>query len=125
MRKMSQTDLHRQHPEWLNKSFFERVIQHYSGDDEAKVNQFSILLASKPGESFASDLLRASINYASESESKSISVIVKMMPSSEDGDIDGKRLFMTEQKMYSETLIDINRFLLNAHGPESIKLFPR
>lgn len=125
MRKMSQTDFHPQHPEWLNKSFFERVIKYYSGDDEAKVNEFAIQSGSKPGESFASDLLRASINYATESESISISVIVKTIPLTQEGEIDGRQLFMTELKMYGETLIDINRVLLNAHGYENIKLFPR
>lgn len=69
MRKMSQADLHIQHPEWLNKSFFERVIKHYSGDGMARVNEFAIQSESKPGESFASDLLRASINYTTTSES--------------------------------------------------------
>lgn len=87
------------------------------------MSEFAIQSGSKPGESFASDLLRASINYAVESESKSISVIVKMMPSGDGGDIDGRRLFMTEMKMYGDTLIDINRVLLDAH--EDIKLFPR
>lgn len=118
---MSQTDF--QHPDWLNKSFFEKVIKHYTQDDEARVKEFAIQSGSKPGESFASDLLRASINYAIESGTKSISVIVKTMPSREDGDIDGKRLFMTELKMYGDTLIDINRLLLNSH--DTIKLFPR
>lgn len=125
MRKMSQTDLHPKHPEWLNKTFFERVIKRYTRDVKAEVNEFAIQSGSKPGESFASNLLRASINYATESESKSISVIVKTMPSTDEGEIDGRRLFMTELKMYGETLIDINRVLLNAHGLENIKLFPR
>lgn len=74
MRKMSQTDLHLQHPEWLNKTFLERVIKHYTVDDEAKRKEFAIQSGSKTGESFASDLLRASINYATESESKSMSL---------------------------------------------------
>lgn len=92
-------------------------------DQKARVNAFAVHSGSKPGESFASDLLRASINYSTDSNAKSISVIVKMMPSRTDGDIDGKRLFMTEMKMYGDTLIDINRVLLNAH--DTIKLFPR
>lgn len=88
------------------------------------MNEFTIQSGSKAGESFASDLLRASINYATvESEPESISVIVKVMPLREGGDIDGKRLFMTEMKMYGDTLIDINRLLLNAG--DTIKLFPR
>lgn len=118
---MSQTDF--QHPEWLNKTFFEKVLKNYIKNDEVEVKEFAIQSGSKPGESFASDLLRASINYTTVTETKSISVIVKTMPSSEDGDIDGKRLFMTEMKMYGDTLIDINRLFLNAH--DTVKLFPR
>lgn len=118
---MSQTDS--LHSERLNKTFIEKVIRHHAKDGKAEVNEFVIQSGSKPGESFASDLRRASINYTTEALTKSISVIVKMMPSREDGDIDGKRLFMTEMKMYGDTLIDIKRVLLNAH--DTIKLFPR
>lgn len=109
-------------PEWLNHSFFDKVIKHHISSD-AKVTEFTIQSGAKPGENFASDLFRASINYASESEAKSISVIVKVMPMKEEGDIDGKQLFLTEMKMYDDTLIDINRLLLNAHV--ALKLFPR
>lgn len=119
---MSQTDnCH----DFLNKAFFEKVIRHYTKDDEAKVKEFAIQSGSKAGESFASDLLRASINYATvESEVESISVIVKVIPRvNGGGDIDGKRLFTTEMKMYGDTLIDINRLLLNAG--DTVKLFPR
>lgn len=110
-------------PEWLDKSFLEKVIRHHMKDDDAKVETFAIQSGSQAGENFASDLFRASINYSTESEAGSMSVIVKVMPSRSDGDIDGRRLFMTEMKMYGETLIDINRVFLDAH--DDIKLFPR
>ncbi|CRL00980.1 CLUMA_CG014220, isoform A [Clunio marinus] len=119
---MSQTEMDSRHPKWLNIFFFEKVIKHYCKDEEAKVMEFVIRSGSKPGESFASDLLRASINYLTVSGTKSISVIVKMMPSKEEGDIDGKRLFMNEMKMYGDTLIDINRVLVEANA--DVKLFP-
>jgi Ecdysteroid kinase-like family len=116
---MSQTGFHG----FLNEEFFAKVIRHYTKDDEARVKEFAIQSGSKAGESFASDLLRASINYATvESEAESISVIVKVIPEG-GGDIDGKRLFMTEMKMYGDTLIDINRLLLSTG--DTIKLFPR
>lgn len=111
-----------QHAEWLNKNFFEKVIKHFTKDEAASVREFEIQSGSKPGESFASDLYRASINYATETETKSISVILKVMPS-EGGDIDSKRMMKCEMKMYGEILIDINRVLLDAREP--IKLFPR
>lgn len=113
--------------EWLNRSFIEKVIRHYTEDDGAKVNSFEIQSGSKPGESFASDILRASINYSSTKSKpggESMSVIAKVMPTAGDDHIDLKRLFNAEMKMYGETLIAINRLLLNA-SDNPIKLFPR
>lgn len=119
---MSQTNP--KHPEWLGRDFFEKVIKHYTRSEEAEVSEFVIQSGSKPGEGFASDLLRASINYTIGADSKSISVIVKTIPPRVDGeDFDGRRLFMTEMKMYGGALIDINRVFLNA--PDNIKLFPK
>lgn len=114
-----------QHAEWLNKNFFEKVIKHFTKDEAASVREFAIQSGSKPGESFASDLLRASINYATETETetKSISVILKVIPRSESGDIDAERMMKCEMKMYGQVLIDINRVLLDAREP--VKLFPR
>lgn len=108
----------------LDKDFFEDIIKHCISDVKAEVTEFAIQSGSKAGESFASDLLRASINYTTPDvpEPKSISVIIKSLPSKEEG-IDSKRLFTTEKKMYGETLSDINRVLLRFH--DSIKLFPR
>lgn len=118
---MSQTDIHH---DFLNKAFFEKVIRSYIKDDKAEVIEFTIQSGSKAGESFASDLLRASIIYRKvESDAESISVIVKVMPEKAGGEIDGKRLFMTEMKMYGHSLIDINRVLVSAG--DTIKLFPR
>lgn len=111
-----------QHAEWLNKNFFEKVIKHFTKDEAASVREFAIQSGSKPGESFASDLLRASINYATETETKSISVILKVIPSDSVGeDIDADRMMKCEMKMYGEVLIDINRLLAR----EPVKLFPR
>lgn len=115
------------HHKWLNRSFIEKVIRRYTGDDDAEVNSFAIQSGSKPGENFASELLRASINYTltkSKPGVESISVIVKVMPPDEDENIDMKQLFSTEMKMYGETLIAINRLLLIACD-KPIKLFPR
>ena len=105
---------------------FLKSIKIHTNDDKARVNEFSVQSRSKLGESFASDLFRASINYTTvESEVESISVIVKVMPSTVGigENIDRERLFMTEMKMYGDTLIDINRLLLNISN--TVKLFPR
>lgn len=122
-------------PEWLDKNFFIRVIKNYTNDEEAILRNFSIRSGANAGESFASDLYRVTINYstakkttsttaATTVEEKSISVIVKSLPETEDGEIGVRRMFLNEMKMYGEILIDINRVVqTSAYG--SLKLFPR
>lgn len=110
------------HPEYLDKSFFQKIIEVHSGR-KASVKEFTIRSGSKPSENLASDVYRVGIDYECDSATHSVSVIVKtMMSSGYDDDIDGKRLFDTEIKMYGEVLVDINRLVFGAY---KIKLFPR
>ena len=110
-----------EHPKCLDKSFFQKVIDNCT-DEKASVREFTIRSGAKPGENLASDVYRVAISYETESSINSTSVIVKtMMSSGYDDDIDGKQLFNTEIKMYSEVLVDINRLVFNAY---KLKLFP-
>jgi hypothetical protein len=112
-------------PEWLDKDFFSRVIRHYTRDEEAILRNFSIRSGAKAGESFASDLFRVTINYAASTSQpeESVSVMVKTLPASEDGDIGARRMFLNEMRMYGEVLPDIKRLVERAYG--DLKLFPR
>lgn len=116
---------------WLNQDFFERVIKFHTKNDSAVVTSFNISSGSKMGENFASEMFRAIINYsttaAAASAESSISVIIKVKPK-ESGEIDAERMFSAEMKMYSETLIDMNRLLLKAttsDDNDDVRLFPR
>lgn len=117
-------------PSWLNKAFFVRVMKFHTKLDSADVVDFTISSGSKSGENYASEMFRALINYTTTSaatESLSISVIIKLKPK-ESGDIGAERMFSAEMKMYSETLIDINRLLLKATAADDdddVRLFPR
>lgn len=112
-------------PKWLDKTFFENVIKSHTKDVKAVVKNFSIMAGSNFGENYASEILRAVINYSTiKCGEESISVIIKVKPK-ESGDIDAERMFSYEMKMYGETLIDINRLLLKASDNDDVSLFPR
>jgi hypothetical protein len=109
-------------PAWLDRDFFTRVIRHC--DETALLHDFSICSGAKAGESFASDLFRVTINYATAaSERATMSVMVKTLPEREDGEIGAKRMFLNEMRMYGEMLIDMERVVRSAYG--DLKLFPR
>ncbi|KAG5674473.1 hypothetical protein PVAND_004442 [Polypedilum vanderplanki] len=110
-------------PKWLDTNFFTRVVKNFSKDEEAILQNFSIRYGAKAGESFASDLFRVTINYTTTSTDQSkISVIVKTLPEQAESEIDAKRMFLNEMKMYGEFLPDINRIIQKAYG--DLKLFP-
>lgn len=79
---MSSYDLTKFIPEWINQSFFEKVIRHMEKDERATVESFEIGPAGKPGENFASAVFRAKVIYASKysKSEKTISFILKVKP---------------------------------------------
>lgn len=66
-------------PEWMNQSYFEKVVRQLEKDPKAEVTDFSVAAGSKPGDNFASSIFRAKISYKSKytKEVKTISTIVK------------------------------------------------
>lgn len=124
-------------PNWLDKEFFRKVIRNYTNDEDAILLNFSIRSGSKAGENFASDLYRVTINYSKTTNSmvevdvkslnlqnsETISVIVKVLPANEDVDIDNRRMFLNEMRMYGESLVEIDKIVRQAYG--ELKLFPR
>ena len=67
-------------PDWMDRSFFEKVVQEMEKDSEANVENFDVLAGSNPGDNFASSIYRAKIEFKSKftrNETKSISVIIK------------------------------------------------
>jgi hypothetical protein len=109
-------------PEWLDNDFFTKVIRHFTNDEEAILHNFTVRSGSKAGESFASNLYRVNISYATSCEVKTISVIVKSLPACDSGEIDGQRMFLTEMKMYGESLVKIREIIHNAY--DGLNFFP-
>lgn len=109
-------------PEYLNQTFFEKVIRHSEKDAQAKVVSFDIKPASKPGENFASAVFRASITFTSKyaKTEKTISVIIKSKPILPPGMeqwaaiLDKAPFFSTEMALYGKILPDIQSLLLSA-----------
>lgn len=107
-------------PEWINQSFFDRVIQHMEKDPQAKALEFDIVPGSTPGDNFGSAIYRASIKFSSKftkSGPKTIFIIIKaQMPAEipwEFSDfLRDSPLFQTEMGMYGEVLPEIKSLWL-------------
>lgn len=109
-------------PSFLDQAFFEKVIRHAEKDANAKVSNFDIQPAMKPGENFASAVFRASITYTSKfvKEGKTISVILKTKPvlgpenAAYAEVIEKSPFFQNEMALYGKILPDIQSLLLSA-----------
>jgi hypothetical protein len=69
-------------PSWLNQELFDKAIQSYVSDPQAKVVNFDIQPGTEPGKNFASAVFRAKVNFTSKfyKDSKEVSMIVKTQP---------------------------------------------
>ena len=106
-------------PDWMNKSFFERVIRHSEEDPQGEVVDFIVGAGSKPGDNFASSIFSAKINFKSvktNGDVKSISVIIKtqMISAIENYDfLNTLPFFETEMDMYGRVLPEIQSLWLS------------
>jgi len=106
-------------PEWLDKEFFQRALRSFKRDASIKVKSFESFPGSKPGEHFASIMFKVTINYTSSNtqngEDSSIKVILKTTPQEEGFKKellkDNDEAFITEAKMYTTVLPEIERIL--------------
>ncbi|KAL7013977.1 hypothetical protein ACKWTF_015677 [Chironomus riparius] len=73
-------------PAWLNQELFDKAIQTYESDPQAKVTSFDIKAGTEPGKNFASAVFRASIKFTSkyQKDEKEMSVIIKTQPAAID-----------------------------------------
>lgn len=113
-------------PEWLNQTFFEKVIRQVEKDANAKVVNFDIKPAMKPGENFASAVFRVSITFSSKftKQDKTISVILKTKPvlgpemAAYAEILDKAPFFSNEMALYGKVLPDIQSLLLSARDKD-------
>lgn len=106
-------------PEWMDQSFFERVVREMEKDSSATVENFKVAAGSNPGDNFASSIFRGNIDFKSKftsNETKSISVIIKTQIASNLGFHDyikDSPMFRNEMEMYSKVLPEIEALLLS------------
>ena len=101
-------------PDWMDRTFFEKVVQEMEKDSEAKVENFNVSAGSNPGDNFASSIYRGKIDFKSKftgNETKSISVIIKtQIINGIEGMQDFVKespMFRNEMEMYNEVLPEI------------------
>ena len=110
---------------WLNQEFFDKAIQSYESDPQAKVISFDIVAATQPGENFASAVYRATIKFTSKysKNEKEMSVIIKTQPASIDKpDMEfllDTTLYDTEIAAYTEVLVKVQE-LIDAAGYDDV-----
>lgn len=98
-------------PQWLDKSFFEKVIRQSENDDQAVVENFEVTPGSKPGDNFSSAVFRAAITYklSLASEAKTINTFVKVEPQypPEFAHMQNRNFFKNEIEMFGNVLPEI------------------
>jgi hypothetical protein len=106
-------------PEWMDQSFFARVVREMEKDSTAKVESFNVAAGSNPGDNFASSIFRGNIEFKSKftgNETKSVSVIIKTQLMGGLGFQDFVKdspMFRNEMEMYSKVLPAIQELWLS------------
>ncbi|XP_070508774.1 uncharacterized protein [Chironomus tepperi] len=107
---MDAVDFTKEIPSWLNQDLFDKAIQNYEADPQAKVNSFELVPALQPGQNMASAVFRAAIKFTSKysKDVKELSVIVKTQPVTVDlpimAHLKDTTLFETEIGVYTNIL---------------------
>jgi hypothetical protein len=106
-------------PDWMNQSFFEKVVKEMEKDSSATLQDFKVAAGSNPGDNFASSIYRGKIEFKSKftgNETKSVSLIIKTQITSSLGFhefIKDSPMFRNEMEMYSKVLPEIQALLLS------------
>ena len=114
---MDKLDFSKNVPAWLDRNLFDTAIRSFEADQHAKVNNFGIKPATKPGENFASAVFRAKINFTSNNQEgeKEMTVIIKTLPLCVDlpnmEHMNDTTLFEVETSAYSNVLGEIQNLV--------------
>lgn len=112
-------------PEWMDQSFFDKVVRHMEKDPQATVEEFNVAAGSTPGDNFASSLYRGTITYKSKftkDESKKLSLIIKAemnapLPEMESF-FQNSPLFRNEMEMYGKVLPEVQSLWLSVNDKD-------
>lgn len=99
--------------DWLNNQFFEDYLKESYHDENLKVLNLNLSIATKPGDNYASVMFRAEITYETNKKKLNKNVIVKVMPS---GEIQSKvmnknKLYQREGLVYTQVIEKTKRLL--------------
>lgn len=109
---------------WINKEFFEKILQKEI-DNFKSVLGYTLKSALKLGENYASEMIRANVNYAikscdSENKSETISFIIKaaLLNQQLKNELDELNVFQKEIVIYRDILPAVQK-LLQSIGDDS------
>ncbi|EDX14408.1 GD21211 [Drosophila simulans] len=94
-------------PEWLNEQFVTDVLKSHEKEPDLKVTKLDYTPGSAKGDNYASDIIRARVEYTTHKGSFSKSLIIKTVLEM----FAGSALFKTEIGMYSKVLPKFSRIL--------------
>ena len=107
---MEAVDFTKEIPSWLDQNLFDRAIQNYESDPQAKVNSFELVPALQPGQNMASAVFRGKVKFKSKysKDEKEMSIIIKTQPVTIDlpfmAYMKDTTLFETEIGVYTNVL---------------------
>ncbi|KAL7013976.1 hypothetical protein ACKWTF_015676 [Chironomus riparius] len=107
---MEAVDFTKEIPTWLNQDLFDKAIQSYESDPQAKVNSFDLVPALQPGQNMASAVFRGKVKFTSKysKDEKEMSMIIKTQPVTVDlpfmAYMKDTTLFETEIGVYTDVL---------------------
>ncbi|KAM7361866.1 uncharacterized protein ACRADG_012730 [Cochliomyia hominivorax] len=112
-------------PAWINKEFFEKVLQQYENNESIKLIKLDLTPASMKGDHYASVMFRCKISYICDSSSdpQQKSFILKTLPLEDCAKRDmlkESNLFETEISMYNEVLPKIEKILAECGEPTKL-----
>jgi len=123
---MDALDFSKQIPSWLDQDLFDKAIRSFEADPQAKINNFDIKPATKPGENFASAVFRATIRFISkyQVDEQEVSVIIKTQPVNVDlpnmDHLKDPTLFKNEIEVYTNVLEKIQELITSVGYPDII-----
>lgn len=111
-------------PPWMDEKFFAHALGKFEHDPSVKINSLDFKPATKVGDHFASVMYRVTAEY-DVPKYKKVNVkrvmIVKTLPFGEGKKAemfkDGQNVFVTENRMYTQVLPEMERLLSNAGEP--------
>ncbi|XP_034486158.1 uncharacterized protein LOC117790725 isoform X1 [Drosophila innubila] len=104
-------------PDWMNEQFFKEVLIKHIKDPNVKVVNVKTSPATAKGDHYASIMFRANVEYSTQKEKFSKSLIIKTMPDpdSDKNEVLGdSHIFPTEIAMYTEVLPKFEAILAEA-----------